>query len=253
MERGASWLAPALVALRELQEFIEASLVKQKIGALMTAFVTSPDGSSNPLGGTPTQPPTLEPGSAVLLQPGQDVTISEPPQAGDFEPFIRAQLRAIASALNVPYELLSGDVSQVTFASGRHSLLEFRRQLETIQHHLLVFQLCRPIWNAWTRLAAAAGVLPEGDYSTVRWIAPQIEMLDPAAETRNQVQRVRAGFISRSEVISRDGWDIEEIDAEIAADNARADKLGLTLDSDPRKTTAQGQEQAQAGLPQEVK
>ena len=95
----------------------------------------------------------------------------------------------------------------------------------------------------------AAGVLPEGDYSTVRWIAPVPEMLDVAAETRNQVQRVRAAFISRSEVISRDGWDAEEIDAEIAADNARADKMGLVSDADPRKTTGQGMEQQSAQEP----
>jgi len=131
----------------------------------------------------------------------------------------------------------------VTFASGRHSLLEFRRQLESIQHHILVFQLCRPIWNAWTRLAIAAGVLPEGDYSNVRWIGPLPEMLDPAAEVRAQVQKVRAGFMSRSEAVSLTGLDAEELDAEIAADNARADRLGLVFDSDARKVTQQGQEQ----------
>ncbi len=244
LERGVSWLAPALVPLRELQEFMEAALVKQKVAALLTAFIISPDGS-NPLGGTPERPPSLEPASTVVLQGGQSVEFSDPPDTGDFEPFVRQQLRSIGSALNVPYELLSGDVSQVTFASGRHSLLEFRRQLESIQHHLMVFQLCRPVWNAWLRLAVAAGALPEGDYSNLRWIAPQVEMLDPAAETRNLVQRNRAGYISRSEIVSRDGWDVEEIDVEIAQDNARADKLKLVLDSDPRKVTQQGQEQKQ--------
>jgi capsid protein len=135
----------------------------------------------------------------------------------------------------------------VTFASGRHSLLEFRRQLESIQHHILVFQLCRPIWATWTRLAVAAGVLPEGEYSAVRWIGPLPEMLDPAAEIRAQVQKVRAGFTSRSEVVSMTGLDAEELDAEIAADNARADRLGLVLDSDARKTSQQGQEQSSGG------
>ena len=250
LERGVSWLAPAMLPLREIQEFVEASLVKQKIGALMTAFITSPDGTS-PLGGTPTTPPSLEPGSAVLLAPGQDVTVSEPPQAGDFESFVRSQLRAVASALGVPYELLAGDVSQITFASGRHALLEFRRQLESIQHHLMVFQLCRPTWNAWTRLAIAAGVLPEGDYSGVRWIAPSLEMLDAGAEVRAMIQRVRAGFTSRSEVVSTSGLDIEEIDLEVQADNRRADELGNVYDSDARKTTLQGQEQQNSGEAQQ--
>jgi lambda family phage portal protein len=247
-ERGVPWLAPAMLPLRELQEYLEASLVKQKIAALMTAFITTQDGT-NPLNGTPGQPPTLEPGAAVVLQPGQDVEIATPPPAADFEPFVRQQLRAIARALGIPYELLSGDVSQVTFASGRHSLLEFRRHLESIQDHILVHQFCRPVWLAWVRMATITGVLPGAaeQYADVRWICPQIEMLNPKDETQNMVAQVRAGFVSRSEMVARSGWDAEQIDAEIAADNARADRLGLVLDSDPRRTTVQGQSQQDQG------
>jgi len=242
VERGVSWLAPALVPLRELQEFIEASLVRQKIASLFCGYVQTADGS-NPLNQT-NAVPTLEPGSMVRLQPGEAVEFSEPPDVGQtYEPFVRQQLRAIASALNVPYEILSGDVSQVTFASGRHALLEYRRQLESIQHHIVVFQLCRPVWEAWTRLAVAAGVLPEGDYGDVRWIAPQLSMLDQRMEVQSVIQQIRAGLISRSEAVSMSGWDAEQIDAEIAQDNARADRLGNVYDSDPRRTTLQGQEQ----------
>ena len=45
---------------------------------------------------------------------------------------------------------------------------------------------------------------------------------------------IRAGLLSRSEAISAFGYDAEDIDREIAADNARADELGLVFDSDPR-------------------
>ena len=246
VERGVSWLAPALVALRELQEFVEAALVRQKIASLFCGYVQTAD-ESNPLTQT-SAVPTLEPGSMVRLQPGETIEFSEPPDVGQtYEPFVRQQLRAIASALNVPYEILSGDVSQVTFASGRHALLEYRRQLESIQHHIVVFQLCRVVWDAWTRLAVAAGVLPESDYSGVRWIAPQLSMLDQRMEVQSVIQQIRAGLISRSEAVSASGWDAEQIDEEIAADNARADRLGNVYDSDPRQRTLQGQAQAQPG------
>ena len=46
---------------------------------------------------------------------------------------------------------------------------------------------------------------------------------------------VRAGFKSRAEVVSEQGYDAEAIDREIAADNERADSLGLEYDSDSRK------------------
>ena len=40
--------------------------------------------------------------------------------------------------------------------------------------------------------------------------------------------------MSRSEAIAAYGYDAEDVDREIAADAARADRLGLVLDSDPR-------------------
>ena len=52
--------------------------------------------------------------------------------------------------------------------------------------------------------------------------------------------------MSRSEAISAFGYDAEEIDREIAADNARADALGLVLDSDPRRVARTGAAQPDA-------
>ena len=49
---------------------------------------------------------------------------------------------------------------------------------------------------------------------------------------------IRAGLTSRSEAISAYGYDAEDVDREIAADNARADALGLVFDSDPRHDQA---------------
>jgi capsid protein len=40
--------------------------------------------------------------------------------------------------------------------------------------------------------------------------------------------------------------DEEEVDRQIANDNERADKLGLVLDSDPRRTDARGAEKVEA-------
>jgi len=51
---------------------------------------------------------------------------------------------------------------------------------------------------------------------------------------------IRAGLMSRSEAISAFGYDAEDVDREIAADNRRADDLGLILDSDPRHTSKDG-------------
>jgi capsid protein len=49
--------------------------------------------------------------------------------------------------------------------------------------------------------------------------------------------------------INEAGMDEEEVDRQIAADNARADELGLVFDSDPRRTDARGAEKVEADDP----
>ena len=239
--RGQSWLAPVLTCLRELDEYLAAALVRSKTGALFAGFVRSAEGG-NPLSQNGAVP-ALEPGSMVRLQPGEEVEFSEPPAIETaFDAFVRAQMRRIAAGLGIPYEVLSGDLSQVTFASGRAGLLEFKRTVEAIQYGLLVPLFCEPVVRRWAEIARAVGALPaDADPGVQRWISPEIEMLDRRAEVLTDLLRVRAGFASRSEIIGRTGWRSEDVDLEIAADNARADSLGLTFDSDPRKTTQQGQ------------
>jgi lambda family phage portal protein len=247
LERGTSWLAPVLVPLRELQEYMESSLVRAKVSALFAGYVRTVDGSM-PLNQTADIVP-FEPGTMARLKAGEEVEFSTPPDVGvSFDPFIRAQLRAIASGRDIPYEYLSGDLSGVTFSSGRHALLCYQRQLQAIQDFLVVFQFLRPVVKTWVRLALAAGELPGKveDYGDIRWISPELQMLDPKADVSANVQKVRAGVLPRSEWIARNGWDGDQIDEEIAADNARADRLGLVLDTDPRKVTMQGQEQQSA-------
>lgn len=241
-ERGVPWLAPVLVALRELAEYMEAETVRARTASLFAGFVQSADGS-NVLNNT-AGVPSLEPGSMVRLQPGEIVEFSKPPDAGPtYDAFVRSVLRKIASGAGIPYEVLASDISTCTFASGRMALLEWRRTLEAIQHAFMVPQFCAPILERWMNLAVSLGVIPEPQ--PARWIGPSIAMLDEKSEVAATVARIRGGLTSRSEAVSATGWNIEDIDVEIAADNARADRLGLVLDSDPRRVTQQGQGQTE--------
>ncbi len=55
---------------------------------------------------------------------------------------------------------------------------------------------------------------------------------------------MRNGTTSRRRVAAEEGYNLDELDAEIAADNARGDALGLVFDADPRKTSRAGLTQA---------
>ena len=80
-----------------------------------------------------------------ILEPGEDVKFSQPADVGaSYAEFLRMQFRAVAAAMGITYELLTGDLTQVNYSSIRAGLLEFRRRCEAIQHGVIVHQLCRP-------------------------------------------------------------------------------------------------------------
>ena len=81
---------------------------------------------------------------------------------------------------------------------------------------------------------ARGGQAKRREYLSVKWIPQGWQWVDPKKEFDAMLTAIRAGLLSRSEAISSFGYDAEDVDREIAADNARADALGLVFESDPR-------------------
>jgi lambda family phage portal protein len=245
-----------LVKLNELDQYDDAELVRKKTAAMFAGFITrqSPEdqllgeGESDELG---VAMAGLEPGTLQVLEPGEDVKFSDPADVGgSYAEFLRVQFRAVAVAMGITYEQLTGDLSGVNYSSIRAGLLEFRRRCEAIQHGVIVHQMCRPIWRAWMDAAVLSGALTALGYAKSRqaarawqaakWIPQGWQWVDPEKEFKALQLAIRSGLMSRSEAISSFGYDAETIDKEIAADNARADALGLVLDTDPRQVARNG-------------
>ncbi|CAK0777435.1 Phage portal protein [Gammaproteobacteria bacterium] len=249
--RGEPWLARALVKLDELDQYDDAELVRKKTAAMFAAFITRLAPEDNLMGeglsdSNGVALAGLEPGTMQVLEPGEDVRFSQPADVGaSYGEFLRMQFRAVAAAIGVTYEQLTGDLSKVNYSSIRAGMLEFRRRCEAFQHGVIVHQLCRPVWRAWMEQAVLEGTLSlpgfargsearRREYLVCRWIPQGWQWVDPLKETKATLAAIRAGLMSRSEAISTVGYDAEDVDREIAADNARADALGLVFDSDPR-------------------
>ena len=70
------------------------------------------------------------------------------------------------------------------------------------------------------------------------------ELIDPSNEIKAKILETRAGLQSMPEAIRENGYEPEEVLREIAEFNAELDKLGLVLDSDPRRVSSAGLTQA---------
>lgn len=256
--RGRPWLSSIIVKLHELDQYEDAELVRKKTAALFGGFITQ-EGSEDTAAGTLFGRPVaqddnqndvvaIEPGTFPILPVGKDVKFSQPVDVGiTYEVWIKQQLREIAVGMGCTYEQLTGDLSGVNYSSIRAGLLEFRRRISQLQYQIIIHQFCRPVAARFMDAAVLSGALILPDYYNnrkrylrIKWRPDGWPWVDPVKDQLAQQMSVRNGFKSRARVVAEMGDDVEIVDAEIAEDNARADKLNLVLDSDPRKTAAGG-------------
>lgn len=243
--RGVSFFAPVLLPMKDLSDFKDAHLMRQKIAACFAAFIqttqgfqTNPDDGESPETGYPVE--SFEPGMIERLRPDEEVTFGQPPQVQDFDPYIKSRERNVAAGLSVSYEALTGDLSGVNFSSGRMGWLEFQRSIDGWRNYMFMPQFCWVFGRWFLDGASIVTGLKLDELASVVWTAPRREMISPDREVPAIKNAIRAGLTSRSEEQRKLGFDPSDLEKEIAGDNERADELGLIFDSDPRRTGAAG-------------
>lgn len=261
--RGVSDFAPILAKLRSVGNYDDAVLFRQEIANLFAGFLERPPSGSDraldPLTGQPVQTDTsgvpmaaMEPGTMQELLPGEKVVFSDPPDSGaNYGDFSRAQHQFIAAGTGLPYELLTGDLRDVSDRALRVILNEFRRHCQQRQWHILIPQLCRKVRNAWADAAVLDGVLTpeEGrEAKRVTWVPQGWAYIHPTQDVQAKKMEVESGFNSRTRVITERGDDPDEIDHERAADIAREDDLGLYPEPPPAPPEDPARQQATALL-----
>ena len=226
--RGISWLAPILIPATELDALLDALLVRTKIAAMFVGSITDSNGAGPGIDGTAngtvldTQ---AEPGTIRIEEPGKELRWSEPPDTGDAPTLATETLRMMAVGAGVTYEQLTGDYSKVNYSSARAAILEFRRFAEGIQHHTISFQFNRPVWRVFIRFQVLKGTIPATAYmadrdsfDTAKWLPPAWAWVDPLKDIIAAVVAMKNRLRSRSDIVAEQGFDVEDLDAEIAAD-----------------------------------
>lgn len=243
--RGIPHTLSAIVTLAILDQYEDAELERKRIAALFGAFVTRPSvddgahplGSATDLGEENKSASALEPGATIDLEPGEDVKFAEPADVGgNYEAFLYRQLLKAAAGFGVPYAAMTGDLRQTSYGSIRAGLIEFRRRVEAMQHSVMVYQFCRPIWQRWMTeavLAGATNIRPadfaknKRDMLRAKWMTPRWEWIDPLKDLQAEKLAVDNGFKSRDDVVEASGYDPAENDMRIAAGRDRAEELDL--------------------------
>lgn len=252
--RGVSKLAPILVKLRDVGDYEDAVLTRQKIANLFVAFIKrtlptldpndpiygaltgkvaemNPDqvGYSTDVGSAPLIP--MAPGLMQELEDGQEVQFANPPEAGtNYSDYMRTQHLGTAAATGLPYEMMSGDIKEISDRTLRVLINEFRRLAQQKQWQVVIPMFCQRVVEWFADAAVLIGAVSTAESEMVRLVehAPHgWDYIHPVQDPQGKKLEVDAGFRSRSSVIAARGDDPDMVDEERLADQTRADDLGI--------------------------
>jgi lambda family phage portal protein len=246
--RGVAWGAAVIRKLRDLDDYDFAEGIRKKtesayVGALLVED-DNDDGIAprfTDVNGKAVE--QLEPGLLLLARGGKDLKFNAPAAVSGYAEYYTVSLRTIAAGYRLPYELVSGDLSRVNYSSIRAGMLEFRRLVRMMQWQLVIPTFCQRVWDWFCETAFLAGLIESPDVP-VEWDTPRFEWVDPLKDVQADIAAVRAGIRSMPEVIAERGRNPDDVIAEAAEFNAKADAAGLVLDTDPRKVAGTGALQA---------
>ncbi len=241
--RGEPGLAVVGTRLEALDVYQRALLTRAQVEACFAGFVKTTKQSASQYGDMPPDPSlgpvekSSEPGKAPImhikpgmmhyLEEGEEVNFSSPQSSGGLEVFARETLRAIATGIGVPYELMTGDLSDVNYTSFRAGTLQFRDQVEMHQWLVLIPQLCLPVIMMWSFLGYLKGkwdvMVPEG----MDWGLPRPSSVDPVKDAMALLIELKAGIAPFARIKAERGEDWKK-DLDLVAEvDAYAKSLGL--------------------------
>lgn len=263
---GTPWGVAALDDARNLYDWELAEGIRKKLEACMVGIVTPGTEGDDPIGGLDPQVDrdgrpvpagvvnahgelieSFEPGMFAYARGGKDIKFNQPAVTGGADVYRRGALMSIAAGFDVPYELLSGDLSRVSFISGRLGLQDFRRRVSALQWQVIIPLLCQPVWD-WFCLSAWSAGLISTRVVPVEWSPPSFEQINPLQEAMADLIAIRSGSKTLFDVIAARGYNPVQKIAEIQRINALLDKAEVKLDSDPRHLDKTGALQSVAAL-----
>ncbi|MGE5631718.1 MAG: phage portal protein [Caulobacteraceae bacterium] len=240
--REISPMAKTLPRVRDINEFVEAVSVKERILACLSVFITK-NSASGTLGRgakidekSGYQTKTISPGMIHELQPGESVTPVNPSgQSSNAKEFIATQQRLAGSGQGLSYEAVSRDMSQVNYSSARQGLLEDQRTYMMEQEYL-VEHFCKEVYTEFVISAVLSGKLNIKDFWQKKskylkhvWIPSGWSWIDPVKEVTANAKALETGQDTLSRICAERGEDWRDVLRQRAKEQQMAKELGITL------------------------
>lgn len=250
--RGFTWFHAVLQRMNMLHAYEEAAVVAARVGASKMGVFTRKDDTGSALesmadGRTSDGQLQMnaEPGEFIELPAGYDLSSWNPeyPHA-NFESFLKACMRGVASGLDVATHNISGDMTDVNYSSARIAELSERDMWVALQDWLGESFLV-PLYQDWlgsALLLQQVQLDPSGRPLPVERLGKFLEVsrfqgrrwawVDPLKEVEASQKLIEAGLSSRTAIAASQGREFEDIVDELAQEQEYAMAQGLDLTAD---------------------
>ncbi len=236
--RGVPFFAPVMETFQQFDQYIDATLISKRVAACFSVFIknTSPEGNSSLGWGEVDDNGDLVdeiyPGMVQKLGLGEEIQTANPGMNDQsFDSFTRTMLIMIASALNLPYELVTKDFSKSNYSNTRAALQQAYRYFRYRQQWLGK-KLCQPLYEMVIEESVLRGELHaprfyenKDLYCTAKWIGDGWEWIDPLKEVKAAVEGKKSNIVTLADITGARGQDWEDVLDQIAREKKAVKKL----------------------------
>lgn len=247
--RGFTWLHAVLARMNMLHAYEEAAVVAARVGASKMGVFTRKDDSTSSLDTMADARTTdgslqmsAEPGEFIELPAGYELGSWDPeyPHA-NFESFLKACMRGVASGLDVATHNISGDMTDVNYSSARIAEMSERDMWVALQDWLSDSFLV-PLYQDWlgsalllnqVTMAESGRPLPVERLpkflEVSRFQGRRWAWVDPLKEVEAAQKLIESGLASRTAIAASQGREWEDIVDELSQENSYAESVGVDL------------------------
>lgn len=244
--REMSDLTATLPRIRDVNEFIRAVSVKERILACLSVFIKRllPQ-SGLGVGGRNNQQDdekkydyngkTVSPGMIMNLNVGDDVEVVNPSgQSSDATAFVKQQDRMIAAGQGLSYEAVSRDMSESNYSSARQGMIEDELTYSEDSEGLI--NIMTEIYESFVISCVLAGKVQIPDfwadkdsYLEHKWIKAPKKWIDPKKEAEANKIALNTGQKSWADLAAEQGKDWKEAIDEIKEIIEYGEQCGIDM------------------------
>lgn len=217
--REMSDMASSISRIRDVNEFMQAVSVKERIEACLSVFIKKSlpttgigrQGSIEPR--TSYDGKLISPGMIKEMNAGDEIQVVNPSgQGADATNFTKLQQRMIGAGQGLSYEATTRDMSEATYSSARQGSIEDNLTYDEEKESII--DILDEIYESFVISAVLAGLLDIKDFWTNKyvylnheWTKEPKPWIDPQKESNATATALKTGQKTYKQIAAENGRD----------------------------------------------